>query len=380
MGSGPFRLASWRRSSQMVLERNPNFREEFYDGQPAADDAKAQALLKRFKGRRIPMIDRVEISIIEEAQPRWLSFVNREFDLVAPLPYEFAAQAVPNGKLAPNLAKRGIQLERVLSPDRMLHYYNMEDPVVGGYTPDKVALRRAINLAVDVRREIQIRQGQAIPAQTLVAPGTYGFDPHYKNENGDYDLARAKALLDMYGYVDRDGDGWRDMPDGKPLVIEYASYPDSSGRQFSEDWRVTLNAINIRLKVRAAQFPEQLKAGKAGQLMVWQLGYTAVNPDMQDGLMLLYGPASGGQNLSRFRNKNFDALYDQMQNLPDGPERLALLEQAHKITTAYAPVKIRVHRLLNDLMQPWVVGYRHPMFGNQFWQYVDIDDARRTAR
>jgi ABC-type transport system substrate-binding protein len=380
VGSGPFRLASWRRSSQMVLERNPNFREEFYDGQPAADDAKAQALLKRFKGRRIPMIDRVEISIIEEAQPRWLSFVNREFDLVAPLPYEFAAQAVPNGKLAPNLAKRGIQLERVLSPDRMLHYYNMEDPVVGGYTPDKVALRRAINLAVDVRREIQIRQGQAIPAQTLVAPGTYGFDSHYKNENGDYDLARAKALLDMYGYVDRDGDGWRDMPDGKPLVIEYASYPDSSGRQFSEDWRVALNAINIRLKVRAAQFPEQLKAGKAGQLMVWQLGYTAVNPDMQDGLMLLYGPASGGQNLSRFRNKNFDALYDQMQNLPDGPERLALLEQAHKITTAYAPVKIRVHRLLNDLMQPWVVGYRHPMFGNQFWQYVDIDDARRTAR
>jgi ABC-type transport system substrate-binding protein len=379
VGTGPFRLASWRRSSQMVLERNPNFREEFYDGEPAADDANAQALLQKFKGRRLPMLDRVEISVIEEAQPRWLSFVNGEFDIVAPLPYEFAAQVVPNGKLAPHLAKRGIQLDRVPSPDRMLHYYNMEDPIVGGYTPDKVALRRAINLATDPRREIRIRQGQAIPAQTIIAPGTYGYDPHYKDENGDYDLARSKALLDMYGYIDRDGDGWRDLPDGTPLVIEYASYRDSSGRQFAEDWRVALNAINIRLKVRIAQFPEQLKAGKAGQLMIWQLGYTAVSPDLQDALQLLFGPASGGQNLPRFRNAEFDAIYRRMQNLPDGPERLALLREALKIATAYAPMKIRVHRLLNDLMQPWLVGYRHPMFGNQFWQYVDIDESRRNA-
>ena len=379
IGTGPFYLAAWRRSSKMVLDRNPAFREELYDGQPAADDAKAQALLKKFKGRRLPMVDRVEISVIEEPQPRWLSFVNSEFDIVAPLPYEFAAQVVPNGKLAPNLAKRGIQLDRVTSPDRMLHYYNMEDPVVGGYTPDKIALRRARILATDPQREIRIRQGQAIPAQTLIAPGTYGYDPRYKNENGDYDLARSRALLDMYGYIDRDGDGWRDMPDGSPLVIEYASYPDSSGRQFAEDWRVALNAINIRLKVRMAQFPEQLKAGKAGQLMIWQLGYTATSPDLQDALQLLYGPASGGQNLPRFRSAEFDALYDRMQKLPDGPERLALVDQALKIATAYAPMKIRVHRVLNDLMQPWLVGYRHPMFGNQWWQYVDIDDSLRAA-
>jgi len=380
VGTGPFRLASWRRSSRMVLERNPNFREEFYDGQPAADDAKAQALLQKFKGRRIPMIDRVEISVIEEPQPRWLSFVNSEFDIVAPLPYEFAAQAVPNGKLAPNLAKRGIQLDRVLSPDRTLTYFNMEDPVVGGYTPDRVALRRAINLGIDVQHEIMfIRMGQAIPAQSLVAPNTHGYDPHYKNENSDYDLARAKALLDMYGYVDRDGDGWRDMPDGKPLVVEYASYPDSSGRQFSEEWGTALTALNIRFKIRMAQFPEQLKAGKAGQLMVWQLGYTAINPDLQDALQLLYGPASGGQNLSRFRHAEFDALYERMLKLPDGAERLALVNEALKIATAYAPMKVRVHRVLNDLMQPWLVGYRHPMFGNQWWQYVDIDESRRTA-
>ena len=42
----------------------------------------------------------------------------------------------------------------------------------------------------------------------------------------EFNRAKAQALLDLYGYVDRDGDGWRDQPDGSPLVIEYATQPD----------------------------------------------------------------------------------------------------------------------------------------------------------
>ncbi|WP_395695181.1 ABC transporter substrate-binding protein, partial [Piscinibacter sp.] len=129
VGTGPFRLAQWRRSSLIVLERNPNFRELSYDAQPAADDAEGQAVVARFKGRRLPMIDRVEISIIEVQQPRWLAFLNEQFDLLA-VPSEFVNLAAPNGKLAPNLAKRGVEAHRVLNPDRTLFYFNMEDPLV----------------------------------------------------------------------------------------------------------------------------------------------------------------------------------------------------------------------------------------------------------
>uniref|UniRef100_UPI001D0DC675 ABC transporter substrate-binding protein n=1 Tax=Klebsiella pneumoniae TaxID=573 RepID=UPI001D0DC675 len=72
--------------------------------------------------------------------------------------------------------------------------------VVGGLEPAKVALRRAIALAYDSPREIRIaRRGQGQPAQSMVMPGTSGFDPAYKSEMGDHDLARAKALLDLYG-------------------------------------------------------------------------------------------------------------------------------------------------------------------------------------
>ncbi len=381
VGTGAFRLVEWRRSSRIVLERNPTYREVRYEGEPAGDDAEGQALLRQFKGRRLPMIDRVEISIIEESQPRWLSFLNGDLDLLMSVPLEFAAQAVPGGRLAPYLAKRGVRMDRFANPDRTFYYFNMEDPTVGGMAPEKVALRRAIGLGTDVGTEIRsVRRGQAIPAQSLVAPGGYGYDPAFRSENAEYDVARAKALLDMYGYVDRDGDGWRDMPDGRPLVIDYATTPDAISRQFDELWKKNMDAIGIRLRTKAAQWPEQLKAARAGQLMVWQLGGTNASPDFQDTLQQLYSPAAGGQNLSRFKDPRFDELYRRMQSLPDGPERLAVLREALKIITAYMPQKYNVHRIVTWLTQPRLIGLRAPLYGNQFWQHVDIDDSKLPVR
>jgi ABC-type transport system substrate-binding protein len=377
VGTGPFRLAAWRRSSQMVFERNANYREVTYEAEPNADDADGQALLRQFKGRRLPMIDRVEISIVEESQPRWLAFLNGQFDLLA-VPLEFVNIAVPKGKLAPNLAKRGMRVSQVLNADIVYCFFNMEDPVIGGYTPEKVALRRAIGLGIDTQRLIRlVYRGQAVPAQSIVAPNTYGYDAQLKSESSDFDLARAKALLDLYGYVDRDGDGWREMPDGRPLTIEYATQPSQTDRQINEMWKKSMDALGVRLVIRTAQWPEQLKKARAGQLMIWLLGGSATNPDVQDAFQVLYGPAAGGQNLARFKLAAFDRLYERIQELPDGDERLKLIAQANKLLLAYEPQKFALHRVATDLAQPWLTGFRRPPFSRQFWQYVDVDLGKR---
>ena len=146
VGTGPFRLVEWRRSSRIVFERNPTFREMTYDAEPAADDAAGQALLARFKGRRLPMVDRVEISVIEQDQPRWLSFLNGEADFIEKVSPQFIATSMPGGKVAPNLAKRGIRGYQQMEPGSTQMLFNMESPVVGGYGADKVALRRALGL------------------------------------------------------------------------------------------------------------------------------------------------------------------------------------------------------------------------------------------
>jgi ABC-type transport system substrate-binding protein len=91
----------------------------------------------------------------------------------------------------------------------------------------------------------------------------------------------------------------------------------------------------------------------------------------------VYGPAAGGQNMARFKLPAFDRLYERIQSLPDGPERLALIRQANLLLLAYAPNKTNVHRIVPDLVQPWLLGYRRPPFGNQFWQFVDIDNTKR---
>ncbi len=381
VGTGPFMLERWRRGSLIRLVRNPGFRDMVYDAQPAPDDVEGQQLLARFKGRKLPMVDAVEISIIEAGQPRWLSYLNREFDLLYQLPEEYADVAIPHGKLAPNLDKQGMQLYRVLASDRTMYYFNMEDPTVGGYTPDRVALRRAIGLATDVPTEIATtRHFQAVPAQSVVAPGTWGFQDDYKSENSDYDLARAKALLDTYGYVDKDGDGWRDKPDGSPLVLEVASSPDSRSKPYDELWKRDMDKLGIQVRIRLAQWPENLKSARAGQLMIWQLGFNSSTPDAQLGLELLYGPASGGQNLGRFKLDRYDDLYRRMLVLPDGPERAALLREAQKLLTAYMPQKFRVHRIVTDIAQPWLIGYRRPFFNQIFWPYVDIETEKLPKR
>jgi ABC-type transport system substrate-binding protein len=383
VGTGPFRLAEWRRSSRMVLERNPNYREKTYDAQPNADDAEGQAMLQRFRGRRLPMVDRVEVSVIEEAQPRWLSFLNRQQDLQERLPNEFINIAAPNGTLAPNLARLGVQLYRVPASDVTLTLFSMEDPVVGGYAPEKVALRRAIALGLNVPKEIRLaRKGQAVPAQSGLAPMTYGYSTGRHTENGEYDLARAKALLDTYGYVDRNGDGWREAPDGAPLTLVWATEPTQINRQLDELRRTDLSALGLRVEFRPAKWPENLKSARSGKLMLWSIGLSSAAPD---GQPTFDGGASihfGGQNLARFRNERFDQLYSRMSVMPDSPERLALFDEALKIMLAYQPYKYHVHRIHTDLAQPWLHGYRRPPYWNPWWQYVDIDataQARTTA-
>ncbi|HEX4858639.1 MAG TPA: ABC transporter substrate-binding protein [Usitatibacteraceae bacterium] len=379
VGSGPFRLAEWKRSHKIVLTRNPNFREERFEANPAAGDAEGEAIVRALRGKRLPIIDRVEVSIIEESQPRWLAFLNGELDY-ANVPLEFSGTAFPGGKLAPFLEKKGIRGQRFVEPDLVYTFFNMEDPVLGGYGAERVALRRAISLAYNFHEDIQvIRRGSAVKAESPIPPGVAGYDKDFRSAQMAYDPARARALLDMVGYVDRDGDGFREAPDGKPLVIEMASEPDSTSKQFQELWKKNLEAIGLRLSFRVAKWPELNKQAKAGQLAMWQVAWSADYPDGENFLQNLYGPNTGQSNIARFRLKAFDELFERASRMPPSAERDKLYVQMCRLVAAYAPWIPQTHRQRSEVSHPWVVGYRkHPMYA-QVWKYVDIDEGRRAA-
>ncbi len=375
VGTNAWQLGAWRRSSRVVLEKNPNFRDVRYaeTAPPDASD-KLKAEVAALQGSKLPLVDRVEIDIIEEAQPRWLSFLRGEADVIEEVPIDFASIAMPGNHLAPNLAKQGITMTRYPRADISLSYFNMEDPVVGGYTPERIALRRAINLAVDLDKEIRlVRRGQALKSQGPVPTTVFGYDPAFKSEMSEFSLAKAKALLDLYGYVDRDGDGWREQPDGKPLAIEYTTLADGERRQLAEQWQKNMAALGIKMTFKIGKFPEQLKAANAGKLQMWGVGWVGSTPDGDTFLALGSSAAKGKANKPRFDLPAFEALYEKQKALPDGPERLALMTEAQRILVAYAPYKFHVHRIWTDMAQPWVKGYSRNIFVRDFWKYVDVD-------
>ena len=380
VGTGPFRLAEWKRSHKIVLEANPAYREKFYQAEPGADPV-MQAVHARMKGRKLPVVQRVEVSIVEESQPRWLAFLNGETDY-ANTPVEFVNSAFPGGKLAANLAKQGMQGQRFVEPDLVYTFFNLDHPVVGGVTPEKIALRRAIALAYNYHEDINIiRNGGAIKAESPVPPGVQGYDPTFKTAQMTYDPPRARALLDMYGYTDRDGDGYRESPDGKPLVIELASEPDSTSKQFQELWKKNFDAIGIRLTFNVAKWPDLNKQAKLGKLQMWQLAWGADYPDAENFLQNLYGPnTESGTNYAHFKNAQFDALYDRARKIPPSAERTAIYNEMNKLVAAYTPWMPQIHRLRNEVSQPWLVGYvRHPII-NAPWLYLDVDESRKPAR
>jgi ABC-type transport system substrate-binding protein len=381
VGTNAYRLKEWRRSSRMVLERNPGFREEYYKEEAPADDAEAQAFAAKLRGRRLPMVDRVEVYIIEEAQPRWLAFLNAEHDLVDRMPFEFVNIAAPEGRLAPNLQKRKMKLTRNSELDLIFAYFGMEHPVIGGYTADKVALRRAISLGIDPDEWIRaVYYGQAVPAQSTVPPGSFGFDPDLAGPLAEFNPAKAKALLDVYGYRDRDGDGYRELPDGSKLILEVASVPDSQGKRQDELWRKWMDRIGLRTEFRKNQWPQHLKDSRAGKLMIWNLGWLAGDPDADTFYQILYGTSKGQANHSRFDLPQWNAIYEKAKKLSNGPQRDELYREMDRLFFAYAPLRPIAHRTITGLAQPWVVGYRRNGVKRELWKYLDIDETALPSR
>src|SRR2546425_11724755 len=265
VGTGPYVLKEWVRSSKIILEANPEFRGFVWDFRPGSD-AEDKRIVAEMKGKKMPQVGRIEVSIIEEDQARLLAFEKGQLDIMnmeAPL----APNALDGATLKPSLASRGVKLSRFVDPEITYHYWNMRDPVVGGLGKEKIALRRAMAMAFNIDDEIRIvRNGQAVEAQFPIPPGVVGHDPNYRTSI-KFDPVGANALLDRFGYR-KTASGFRTLPDGKPLVVVYTSRPETLGRQQDELWAKAFDLIGIRMEVQKVKFPEMLKLEKECKLMM----------------------------------------------------------------------------------------------------------------
>jgi peptide/nickel transport system substrate-binding protein len=380
VGTGPYMLGEYRRSARIVLVANPGYRETTYTPAGPIPEA-SRPIAKALAGRRLPLARRIDIAIIEEGQARWLAFLKGELDVLERLPSDFVDQALADGRLKPALAAKGIRHEVLLRPNVWFTYFNMKDPVVGGYTPERIALRRAIAMAYDVGEQIRVlAKGRAVPAQSPIPPDVAGYDPALRSQAQLYDPAAARALLDRFGYRDRDGDGYRERPDGAPLVIERWSTPNSAARQGDELWKKNMDAIGIRIAFRKDKLPELRKMARQGRIPMRGDGWNADYPDAENFMQLLYGPNAGQENQAQFDLPEFNRLFDEARKLPDSPERTRLFDRMTELVVAYAPWRLTDHILEDHLLHDWVRDYKPHPIRSQVWQYVDVERPAKGLR
>lgn len=378
IGTGPYLLKEWQRSNRILLAANPNYRKHSYTfkaGETLLDGKIAEQL----KDKQLPLIGQIEIKIVEEHQTRVLGFFGKQFDLIEEVPQQLTHMVVSSGKLRPELAKQGIAL--TLFPRMQVDYMwmNMQDPVVGGYTPEKIALRRAIAMSYNRDEDIRVHhQSLALPAVGVIPPSVAGYDakmPDYVR----HDVKMARALLDKYGYTDRDGDGYREMPDGKPLQLVMHSRANALGRVYDQRWYKSMESIGVRLTIKSDKYTEIIKASSLGQVQMFEFGWVADFPDASNFFQLLHNKSIGASNHSRFDLPQFNQLFEQSMKLQDSAERTELYRKLNQLIVGYAPWVLRVFPVTVDVRHQWVKNYlRHPV-DNTAWRYLDIDSAARDA-
>jgi ABC-type transport system substrate-binding protein len=374
VGTGPYFLKEWRRAAKITLEANPNYRDVTWDFQPDGD-AWDTTLASAMKGKKIPQIGRVEIAIIEESQSRWLAFERKELDYMG-LPATFVDQALDaSNNLKPKWVDQGVSLFRTVDPSVGYAFFNFRDPIVGGFAKEKIALRRAIIMGYDLAAEIRvIAKNQEMQAQMPIPPGVVGYDPHYRSIN-QYDPVLANKLLDYFGYK-KGSDGFRTLPDGKPLTLRQATGTAAIDREYSELWKRSMDAIGLRIVFEPGKFADTLKAAKACQVMMWQASWTADYPDGDNFMQLLYGPNTGESNNGCYESKAYDALYEKSLTMPpDSVARNHLFIDMSRQMEVDGAWSLHSWGIRNELIRPWVKGYKkHPILQAEF-VYMDVDVA-----
>ncbi len=374
VGTGPYMLSKYVPRSKIELVANPDYR-GFVWNFKSTGTAWDNQLVKEMTGKKMPQIGKVNISIIEEEQSRWLAFQSKQLDFD-----KLTSSSIPkvldqNNQLKPAMRQKGIRLYPNKEAEITYTMLNMRDPIIGGNNLDKIALRRAIAMSFNVDEYIRIlRKGQAVKAEMMVPAGVNGHNPKYRSSIG-YNPSLANKLLDHFGYK-KGADGYRNLPNGKALVLKINTESGSSSVMYSELWKKNLDAIGIRADFRVSNFADNLKAATQCQYMIWGGAWHADYPEGENFTQLLYGPNVGRGNQSCYSSSAYDGLYKQaMQQPPE--KRMPYYEKMSRQIEADNPLILQDTRIRNWVIQSHVQGFKaHPIM-NSNWQYLDIASPRQ---
>lgn len=367
VGTGPYVMKEedWQQGVKMTFRRNPNYHECYFPSESMPDD---EALgVADVAGKRLPILDEIQLEFLPQDQPLWLKFKKGELDYCQlPSPYYEEVFNKRTRKMLPAAKKDGLTAAPVPLLDFIFRGFNMEDPVVGGYTEEKKALRQAICLALDWDEQNEtFYNGQCNVYDGPVPSGIVGHpaDGVHANSKRGPDLERARELLKKAGY-----------PNGEGLPrIEYYTSSAQNGKEQSEMITRQLAEIGIDLKVVLLDFSTLIQKldDKNGQMFsfAWGSDY----PDAENNLSLFYGPnESPGNNHFNYKNEEYDRLYEQIAGMQPSEERSKVIDQMIGIVLEDCPYAGSMARIRNYVIQPRMKYFKPVETFENWFKYVDV--------
>jgi ABC-type transport system substrate-binding protein len=371
VGTGPYRLREWKQGSRIVLEANPRYRTIQFPENP---DPTRAPLVRSMKGKKLPQVGVVEISLIGEDTTLLLEFERGGLDYIV-VRGEPATRLLAGGKLKPEYAAKGVTRHTFYEPYLFAIYFNTDDPMIGGMGKDRIALRRAIALAMDTTTLVDVvYAGQARAANQLVPPGVAGHDPSLPAKPL-YDKEAAKRLLDRFGFDNRDADGFRMGPEGKRLTLNFTLRSGGISREIQTLIKRDMDAVGLRLEFHITPFQDAIKELTAGKYQLYFGGYGG-SASGYGQLIQLWGKSLPNVNFTRFRQAEYDTAFAQFLRSPDDAGQIPAARRMSELAQTYMPLLPAVFRQETNYVQPWVLGFSSFIF-QPYWKYLDIDPAKR---
>ena len=377
VGCGAYVLEEWTPKRRIVLAKNPNRVQELYPSEGEAGDREAGLL--KLAGQPLPLVEKIILTNITEGTTGWNLFLQGYMDSWSVTQTNYQQTVTQQGTLSDEMREKGIRLTKATDVGISYFAFNMNDPVVGGYTPEKRKLRQAISLAVNSRDFIQLfSQGNGIPAQSVIPPGIFGYDKNYVNPYRQYDpqLTRAKQLLSEAGYPNGIS-----KKSGERLTLYYDNArTNAAGRQFNGLIERQIEAMGINFQSRAQRDIVWQNKIDGNDWQFTDYGWLADYPDPENFDFLLYGPNKRpGPNLTAYNNPQYNRIFEQMRAMEDGPERLKLIEQLRSIANEDCPLVWMQHGQSLGLSYNWLSPGKQNPIANDTLKYRAIDAPMRVS-
>lgn len=309
VGTGPFRFAYWKEGVKLVYLKNHRY-------------------FEKENGQRLPYLDAVSISFINDRQTAFLEFVKGNLDLLTRVDASYRDELItPAGELQEKYNDKLIMITMPFLNSEYLGFF-LGDKKTGDESPlGDVRVRQAINYGFDREKMLTfLRNNVGTPAHAGFIPvGMPGFT---ENAGGYYyNPQKALSLLKQAGY-----------PNGMGLPI-ITLHTNQAYQDIAQYIQFELSRLGVRIAVDVLPPATLREMMASGDAPFFRGSWIADYPDAENYLAMFYSEnkTPAGPNYTHFENEAFDRLYEEALSETNDSIRIGMYHQMNQIVIENAP-------------------------------------------